>query len=750
MYCKNCGSKLVFKIGTCKRCGLNYDFRTSDEKKEENKGFKIGWAILGFFLPVIGLMLFLAWRKTNKVKSKSVGAGALIGELLSIVITIAMVVVLVLSVALGFFKPLLTALNDGKEKVEIVEPTPENAKFSDSADGTLKFNVVESSSGYACAFDKKTQTVIGRDYNSVYLYKAWGGEPYNVRYFDGRNTTNRKVFNYPIRCLDAENGIVAIGFGEARSITIISVEYGLTFSISTEIAVNAIKITDDYVVYSNTEEEKYCEIRAMRLDNRIEKTLGLYYSPSFDAVADINRIFVSEKGTYETTFKYVDIDTTGEKELDQAVNGEAEVFYDGEYIHALGRLYTQNGKLAWIGQSPDFDEKIRFYSQILGNGEYRVISTSNCQTALYSKNNGGLVRVYDLYATEAYYIGGGKFIALCGNSGYFANFSVIPFSVPAAYYKNFEKRKAESDLHEDITPIPEGIDDKAEEIKYGRFGVERGFKKILYDEATGRVYALYSGKIDAYEVDSGEKILSLEIKDNPSDMCIGEGVIAVGYGDKGVIDIIDVKTRKTRSVDTQAEKIGETAFVGGSVVFTENAKKSKVYFLDSNTGEISCTEEDFFSPVIESDKNATKILVAETGQNFLSAYFIEVAGERKVSKILYSAIEKCGEGRAAAKPYYDGKYFHVYGKMLFEDHGSIASEKEYINYKVEQRLKRQICENDAEVLCVNDKRQIVVIDKTTEKVKRVINAFATSAYEKDLYLNCFLIIDDEKGEFAVI
>jgi len=53
-----------------------------------------GFATLGFFFPVVGLILFLVWRDQTPLKSRSAGKGALIGVITGVVLTILMYVIL--------------------------------------------------------------------------------------------------------------------------------------------------------------------------------------------------------------------------------------------------------------------------------------------------------------------------------------------------------------------------------------------------------------------------------------------------------------------------------------------------------------------------------------------------------------------------------------------------------------------------------------------------------------------------------
>lgn len=44
-----------------------------------------GWAVLGFFIPIVGLILYLVWKADYPAKAKSAGKGALIGAIVGVV-----------------------------------------------------------------------------------------------------------------------------------------------------------------------------------------------------------------------------------------------------------------------------------------------------------------------------------------------------------------------------------------------------------------------------------------------------------------------------------------------------------------------------------------------------------------------------------------------------------------------------------------------------------------------------------------
>lgn len=54
----------------------------------EKDGSKFGWGVLGFFIPLVGLILFLVWKNDKKKAAKASGIGALIGFGLGLIFSI--------------------------------------------------------------------------------------------------------------------------------------------------------------------------------------------------------------------------------------------------------------------------------------------------------------------------------------------------------------------------------------------------------------------------------------------------------------------------------------------------------------------------------------------------------------------------------------------------------------------------------------------------------------------------------------
>ena len=82
-YCPSCGESVRDNQDVCLACGT--------ELKEEKavtyeSGSQFGWGLLGFLIPIVGLILFLVWKDKKPYASKAAGIGALIGFVLNIVV----------------------------------------------------------------------------------------------------------------------------------------------------------------------------------------------------------------------------------------------------------------------------------------------------------------------------------------------------------------------------------------------------------------------------------------------------------------------------------------------------------------------------------------------------------------------------------------------------------------------------------------------------------------------------------------
>lgn len=120
MYCKYCGKLVDDNSAYCTNCGMQFD---DTQNKISNDHSNLGFAILGFFIPLVGLILFLVYESKQPKRAKSAGKGALIGFITQIVFSIICVVLCVVfttSILKNYIPAIGSILNEERTE-EIIE-----------------------------------------------------------------------------------------------------------------------------------------------------------------------------------------------------------------------------------------------------------------------------------------------------------------------------------------------------------------------------------------------------------------------------------------------------------------------------------------------------------------------------------------------------------------------------------------------------------------------------------------------------
>lgn len=87
MFCRYCGKDISDDSVVCEYCGK--DLQSTGAKA--NDSANILWAVLSFFIPIVGLVLYLVWRTEKPETARVCGIGTLIGFGARIIVPILMV-----------------------------------------------------------------------------------------------------------------------------------------------------------------------------------------------------------------------------------------------------------------------------------------------------------------------------------------------------------------------------------------------------------------------------------------------------------------------------------------------------------------------------------------------------------------------------------------------------------------------------------------------------------------------------------
>lgn len=85
---------------------------SSTQVQSAKEGGTVGWGILGFFLPIVGFILWLVWKDEHPARSRSAGIGCLVSVCLGVVGVILYVVLVfvILGIGVGAYASMLPLL----------------------------------------------------------------------------------------------------------------------------------------------------------------------------------------------------------------------------------------------------------------------------------------------------------------------------------------------------------------------------------------------------------------------------------------------------------------------------------------------------------------------------------------------------------------------------------------------------------------------------------------------------------------
>ena len=92
-YCQNCGAQIDDKAVICVHCGVSTQPTTTAPAANPNDSSSFGMALLGFFFPIVGFIMYAINHGTSPLKAKSSLKGAISGFVVSIIFSIIFYVI---------------------------------------------------------------------------------------------------------------------------------------------------------------------------------------------------------------------------------------------------------------------------------------------------------------------------------------------------------------------------------------------------------------------------------------------------------------------------------------------------------------------------------------------------------------------------------------------------------------------------------------------------------------------------------
>lgn len=96
MYCNNCGREIDDKANVCPNCGVKPEKRNVIVEDEHSS--TVGWGVLSFFIPIVGLILYLLWQDSRPRAAKTSGKCALISVIVRVGLGVVYAIIYVIAV----------------------------------------------------------------------------------------------------------------------------------------------------------------------------------------------------------------------------------------------------------------------------------------------------------------------------------------------------------------------------------------------------------------------------------------------------------------------------------------------------------------------------------------------------------------------------------------------------------------------------------------------------------------------------
>lgn len=101
-----------YTLPSANRGAKSQNVSATQSQQTDSEGSTVGWGILGFFIPIVGFILWLIWKDEHPARAKSAGIGCLVSICLGVVVVILYVVLVfvILGIGVGAYASMLPLL----------------------------------------------------------------------------------------------------------------------------------------------------------------------------------------------------------------------------------------------------------------------------------------------------------------------------------------------------------------------------------------------------------------------------------------------------------------------------------------------------------------------------------------------------------------------------------------------------------------------------------------------------------------
>lgn len=365
------------------------------------------WIVLCVIFPVVGLILFLVWRNTSSKAAKACGFSALLSSISQIIYPLLLTLVVFTVNYIGWIR---LAVFDPPPK----KPFGESTSYMDYADGVVDFTIDTKQDLWYSLFDESTNTLIQCYNKTIVLY-------------DAETRTKKNTFSFINSFLppSAYNGKLAVGIGEflKRKIFVFDLSTGEKTEYDTSTStIDKIFYCGSIVLYLQGS-----SLYALDLTSGTSTFLKSGLS-SLDVSCNPKNglVYILSRVSNRRSFEVLDPTTMNIRSYDMfkpSDDSSLYSFFDGKYLHTPAGVYdpvTIKKVDSQLFPENINAEKLKLSEVLCYTDEYRLISTLDYKTVVYSNTKNKIICTLDVPASQIYELEENKFFVLCKISAYTA------------------------------------------------------------------------------------------------------------------------------------------------------------------------------------------------------------------------------------------------------------------------------------------------------------------------------------------
>lgn len=521
--------------------------------------------------------------------------------------------------------------------------------YEDTNDGVVKYYDL---GGYKdVIFDSNTNKFVVSRTNAIDIYSE--------------DMTKQKTLSFLITpdSISADNGILAIGFGEARQIHLYNLtDYSEIKKIQTSIGVYELVLDGDMLIY--TSNGQWCNLIFYNIgSSKIVKDIGGFYAPLLTINRADHIVYLAETGISSSALMYFN-SQTGEILFEsgwyQFGYNYERVQFDGKFVHFYGGTYDR-----LTGELFSANNLNKHYNTLTGFMPSKTVYDSDDlafvfgtkdikpEVGIYNNNDGQYIYRFNYVAVSLERFGENKYFArnIGGDFVAIIDMSLIP--------DGFEENIAESTLKGEVTEA--GGIKTLQHFEAYKLSVMDSKYIYLINETTFRLCV--------YDITTLNEVYSERFLLKPACMDAYGGRLAIGFGDGRQFRVYNTDDWSFSTVKAD-ECVFSIAIYEDRIFYLPVDQHCSLYIYDL-TEKKHITYSVYFSayyPTIAINREDGILFIGDRNSSSSDLTYFDLNS----LKIIYESA--FGQFYNNIFPvYFDGEFVHFFGKVFDKKTGMMIS-----------------------------------------------------------------------------